>query len=631
MRRLGAALLLPTLVAACANPAAMGLHDMGRGNAPMLSGPGVTTNRTPLDDALACYGAALRRAGKIGVGIGVGEVRDFTGKVSDIEGAQITQGGGLMVYSALAKLGGAVRVHERLDTRIAELELAYTDRRQLGDGRLHQVSEGSPPVPWLPYRGGTIQRSDFYIVGGVTELNFAISSGGVEVGIDGIGGRARTFAINVAVDLRIVDTRTLIVHRAVTLQKQVVGYEAGVDLFRFFGVRLFDINAGSKVLEPVQLAVRAVLEFATMELIDGVTGVDHRPCLPDFLQDPEPPSASDPGGEESARAALEGEAYARGDVGAQVAAAPVAARASAAAPAPAPAAAPAPAQATPPAAEPEGPAPAAEDAPAAPAEPIVAAPVAAAPAADDDPSPAADGAYRLQVASFQSAALAETLLSSIVARGMPAAIETRTDTAGLDWTVVFAGPFPSEAEASFVADLLRREEGVQPILTNGGGAAPAATAAPGGPARAGAAPASKPVLSEPKIERPEVERPEVEAPSLKDSAAPAAAGPAAAAAEPPSAQPARSPDTVVLGAHATAEAAAGAFRALLAAHPDLLAGAEGRVSGLRNGDGMIHLVVARLPRPEAQAICAAMAGRAVECAIAPLALAEATRPADAPG
>lgn len=299
-------LALSCLVAGCANPVAMGITHPGRGSAPILNGPGITANRTPIDDALACFGSTLRRAGKAGVGIAVGEVRDFTGRVTDLEGAQITQGGGLMVYSALGKMGGAVRMHERLDPRVGEVELVWTDRRQLGDGRRHraQVGQQQQEVPWIPYYGGSIRRSDYFIVGGITELNQTISSGGIELALNMVGGRARYMVINVAADLRIVNTNTLVVERTITLQKQIVGFEVGADVFRFFGSRLVDLNTGIRTLEPVQLAVRAVLELATMELVEAVTGVDHRPCLPPILRDEPAPSGNDPGGDERAQEQL---------------------------------------------------------------------------------------------------------------------------------------------------------------------------------------------------------------------------------------------------------------------------------------------------------------------------------------
>lgn len=253
-----------------------------RGEAPVLIGPPVRENTTPMEEAFACMRDWLVSAGAPVWGVGVGDVRDYTGKFSEADGGNpITQGGSLMVISALGKLGDRVRLHERFDTRVADMELAYVERRQLGDGREHLVQDGNAQqrVPWLPYHGGTVLRSDYFIVGGITELNYSLQSGGAEVGVAGIGPRARTFTVNVAADLRIVDTKSLVVKRTTSLQKQVVGYEVGIDVFRFFGTTLVDLNAGMKSQEPLQLAVRSTLEQGVLELIGAVTDVDAGPCL----------------------------------------------------------------------------------------------------------------------------------------------------------------------------------------------------------------------------------------------------------------------------------------------------------------------------------------------------------------
>lgn len=253
--------------------------ETGGGGLPVVSGSSITENSTPVDTALVCYGEALRAAGQDRIAIGVGEVRDFTGRVSDAEGAVITQGAGLMIYSALARLGPSIRVHERLDPRVAELELGYLDRQRLGDGRMHRPSPDAKPGPWLPYMGGSILETDYYIVGGVTELNNALSTGGAEAMVGGVGARSRYVVINSAVDLRIVNTKNLVVEHAVSMQKQIVGYETEVDVFRFFDSRLFDIKAGTRMAEPVQMAVRSVLQLATLDLLEAVTGVSNEPCV----------------------------------------------------------------------------------------------------------------------------------------------------------------------------------------------------------------------------------------------------------------------------------------------------------------------------------------------------------------
>jgi curli biogenesis system outer membrane secretion channel CsgG len=247
--------------------------------AAVLPGSSSRNNTTPMEPAFACmvksYGAVKAPV----VSITVGDVKDYTGKYSQAEGNAITQGGSLMLYSALGKMGSAVRLQERFDTRIAELELAYADRRQLGDGKLHAVEAGKPTVPWVPYFGGSILRSDYYIVGGVTEVNYNIQSRGAELSVSNIGGKVRTFTMNVGVDLRIVDSRSLIVVKTVSMQKQITGTEVGTGIFRFFGTELLDVNMGSKNQEPLQLGVRTTIEHGLLELLGAVSGLSAQPCV----------------------------------------------------------------------------------------------------------------------------------------------------------------------------------------------------------------------------------------------------------------------------------------------------------------------------------------------------------------
>lgn len=247
------------------------------GELPIAIGTPVRDNRTPMEAALACFGDQLTAKAAPRSVIAVGEVKDYTGKYSISEGNAITQGGSLMVYSAIGKIGDSLAIAERFDPVIAERELGYTDRRQLGDGNVHEVNGNR--VPWVPYFGGSITKSDYYIVGGITELNYNIRSGGAEVSVNNIGPKARVYTQSVSVDLRIVDSRSLVVLKTVSLTKQFNGYEVGVNVFRFFGTDLFDINVGAKGQEPLQLGVRTALEEATMRLIASVAKVDPAACM----------------------------------------------------------------------------------------------------------------------------------------------------------------------------------------------------------------------------------------------------------------------------------------------------------------------------------------------------------------
>jgi len=267
------------LLGACVMPTDMKRVDQYGAGEPILLGSRVTNNTTPYDPLLACFGKQIKNNRP---SIAVGDIRDYTGKSNQNEGFAISQGGSLMAYSALGKMKPGVIIHERFDTRIADAELAYMTNRQLGDGTNHEIDEPDgtvSEVPWKPYFGGTVLQSRYYIIGGVTELNYNIQSGGAQFLIQNIGPRSRTYVMNVAVDLRIVDTQSLEVVETVSVQKQLVGYEVGVGLFRFFDDILYDIDAGMKNQEPLQLGVRMAIEDGVLQLVSAVTKKDPTNCL----------------------------------------------------------------------------------------------------------------------------------------------------------------------------------------------------------------------------------------------------------------------------------------------------------------------------------------------------------------
>lgn len=277
-RKLGAvstACLAAVLLSGCVSART---QTVAPGESPLVMGPPVRTNVTPMEGVMACFADWVAASKKPPIVIGVGDVKDYTGKYSIEEGNAITQGGSLMVYSALGKLSGAVRIAERFDPSVAERELSYIDRRRLGNEAMHSLG-GPDAVPWIPYFGGTIRQSDYFIVGGITEVNYDIRSGGLEAGVSQIGAKGRQYNQQVAIDLRIVDTETLMVVKTVSLAKQFTGYEVGANVFRFFGSDLFDINIGQRGQEPLQLGIRAALEEGVVRLVSAVSDVDYRPCL----------------------------------------------------------------------------------------------------------------------------------------------------------------------------------------------------------------------------------------------------------------------------------------------------------------------------------------------------------------
>lgn len=273
------------LTAACGNTyAAFDGAMVSQEPLPFVQGSGVRNNVTPMGATLECYGGLLQADARPPLAIAVGDVRDYTGKQAGEEGFVITQGGSLMAYSALGKLLPGITLHERFDTRIADAELSYGSNRQLGDGSEHSIDDpstgGSTQVPWVPYFGGSVLQSDYFILGGITEVNYNIRSEGSEFRINSIGPKVRTYTMNIAVDLRIVGTQSLRVYDTVSVEKQITGYEIGLGVFRFFDAGLFDVNIGQKSQEPLQFGVRLAIETAILELVESVTNVNSAPCMP---------------------------------------------------------------------------------------------------------------------------------------------------------------------------------------------------------------------------------------------------------------------------------------------------------------------------------------------------------------
>ncbi len=260
------------LLSACATPIA---GADGRYAQPIGSAT-VTANPTPYSNALVCLGNYARQY-KLGAPrIAVGRIADYTGKEeSDGSGRKVTQGASLMAMSAFAKAG--MPLVERFDTSVSELELKYTNNKLITDDP-NPAADG--PADPRKIFAGQVPGSDFYVTGGITELNYNIRSNGADVAAgdkdtNGLKGRFKNsiFVMNVAIDLRLINTRTLEVVDVISYQKQVVGREVGIGLFDFLNGNVFDVSGGSGALEPLQLAVRSLIERAVVEMTANLYGM----------------------------------------------------------------------------------------------------------------------------------------------------------------------------------------------------------------------------------------------------------------------------------------------------------------------------------------------------------------------
>jgi curli production assembly/transport component CsgG/holdfast attachment protein HfaB len=266
-------------LAGCVTPSASsatGLYAKPIGNAP------VTANPTPYSAALVCLGDHARATSAATPRVAVGRIVDYTGKVDVEGGRKITQGASLMAISAFAKSGA--RLVERFDTSVSELELKYANNKLISadeptDGDFRRIFAGQVP------------GSDYYLVGGITELNYNIRSIGADAFFGDTGARdtkgnlgAKLFVMNIGLDLRLVDTKTLEVKDVISYQKQIVGRELRAGVFSFWDDVLIDVGAGERALEPIQLAVRAAVERAVLEMMGNLYGVQSQQVCAEALR-----------------------------------------------------------------------------------------------------------------------------------------------------------------------------------------------------------------------------------------------------------------------------------------------------------------------------------------------------------
>jgi len=260
------------VLSACASPVARpdGLYATSTGDAPVVANP------TPYSAALVCEAEYARSHNINAPRIAVGRISDYTGKLAlDGSGRAVTQGASLMAISALAKAG--VPLVERYDTSVSELELKYANAKLISD---HPIPGARAPTDFRPIMAGQVPGSDFYLAGGITELNFNIRSNGLQVGVGGLntnaikgGGGAGVAVINVGLDLRLINTRTLEVVDVISYQKQIVAHQIGAGIFNIWNNIAVSVGAGEGAQEPMELAVRAVVERAAAEMVANLYGM----------------------------------------------------------------------------------------------------------------------------------------------------------------------------------------------------------------------------------------------------------------------------------------------------------------------------------------------------------------------
>ena len=289
MRRLITSVLASAALSACSLPSDFASSNF-TANAPDITGPRPFVTRTPAERALTCVSQHRPRGQDLR--IAVGEITDGTGARTFEDGVTplLTQRPDMMFAVAMMKTG--VRTLNRNATKVAEWEMAQSMEQRLGEGR-PTVVEGQE-FPFRPVEAGSMLGSTHFVSGALTEVNWNIYSDDTQTNVAGVFNGSRNYYISVAVDLMVTDTKTTEIVLAQSYTKQIVGKEVSRGLFRFFEVdekgifgpvELFDVSTGEQRNEPVQRAVRWLVETATYDIAATLTKT-HDAC--DAMLAPEP-------------------------------------------------------------------------------------------------------------------------------------------------------------------------------------------------------------------------------------------------------------------------------------------------------------------------------------------------------
>lgn len=248
---------------------------------PTVTGPAPVRGMTQMEQALRCL--AENYPPQLDLRLAVNDLTDGTGTTmtGDALSKVLTQRPDVMMTIGLSKTG--VRLVNRSSTGVAEWELRQAMQKYIGDGRAYRDPATKAPVPYRPVMAGAVLGSTHYVSGALTELNWNLQADVNELGVGGLTVGKRAYRISIAADLIVTNTRSTEIVMAQSYSKQLVGQEFSAGLFRFFDVgskrsnwgenEVFEFNIGSEGNEPVQTAVRWMLETAAYEIVSELTGI----------------------------------------------------------------------------------------------------------------------------------------------------------------------------------------------------------------------------------------------------------------------------------------------------------------------------------------------------------------------
>lgn len=191
--------------------------------------------------------------------VAVYELRDKTGQLKDDQLAArkstaVSQGASEMLITAL---------HRSRQFRVLDgvgFKHLLTEQDLRGKKRLTK----NDPYPEI----NKLIGAKYIIAGAITEYNCDVATAGGSLKIAGIGGKTKFARATAAIDLRVTDTTTGEVVKALSMRDRIIGTMVGLNLFSFLKTKhLYEFEAGRGRQEAINLVVRRLIETMVYELV----------------------------------------------------------------------------------------------------------------------------------------------------------------------------------------------------------------------------------------------------------------------------------------------------------------------------------------------------------------------------
>lgn len=208
-------------------------------------------NATPLSEALHKYEVPPDKRIWVAVGPFADRTGQFRGGPDESQFSAAVSQGAPSIFISLLKETKAFRQVE-----FAQMSALFSLKKVKNAVKLKRTIPSTPEIT-----GSEMYKEVQYMfTGDITECNFNVKSGGLGIGVAGIGAHGEWVTAEVCTDTRFVDLATCEILSSIPMKMTIYGKKISVGLYKFYTwgaePHLVEFEAGYSTQDPLNFAVR---------------------------------------------------------------------------------------------------------------------------------------------------------------------------------------------------------------------------------------------------------------------------------------------------------------------------------------------------------------------------------------